>query len=238
VINQIQEQIKYQLIKPIIKTRFGGLKTLKEQLVLAGMVENFELIENFVSFIDVIIHMCLNAKLFGVLVEPELYHLRVVTSLRNVNKQFIDSNEIKVVACAKSKKYDPKKLTYEIDELSFDNYLQGKPIANICYLPKEDNWLKTMIDNLLIDNEEFEELQPIFNHNNKTISEIFYSLINQVLDPGIDINVNTSTLITSPYSLHNSSQTSCKTTNDIAMQNSNNLNQYLMEVPYYNPNTN
>jgi hypothetical protein len=235
--NKIQEQIKYQLIKPIIKSRFGGIKTLKEQLVLVGKVESFELIESFAMFIDVIIHMCLNAKLFGVLLEPELYHLRVETTLRNINKQFIDSNEIKIVACAKRKKYDPKKLTYEIDEYSFDNYLQGKPIANICYRPKEDNWLKTMIDNLLIDNEEFEELQPIFNHN-KTISEILYSLINQVLDPGIDINVNTSTLVTSTYSLHNSSQLSCTTTNDIAMQNSNILNQYLMEVPYHNPNSN
>jgi hypothetical protein len=238
VINKIQEQIKYQLIKPIIKSRFGGIKTLKEQLVLVGKVESFELIESFAMFIDVIIHMCLNAKLFGVLIEPELYHLRVETTLRNINKQFIDSNEIKIVACSKSKKYDPKKLTYEIDEYSFDNYLQGKPIANICYRPKEENWLKTMIDNLLIDNEEFEELQPICNRNNKTISEILYSLINKVLDPGIDINVNNSTLITSTYSLNNSSQLSCTTTNDIAMQNSNILNQYLMEVPYHNPNSN
>jgi hypothetical protein len=233
----IQESTKYQLIKPYAWSRFGGTKVLKEQIVLNGQVENFELVQSFATFLEVIVFMCLNAKHFGARLEPDLYHLRVTTHLRNINKQFIEFNEFKIVACAKTDPYDPKQLSFELDELSFDNYLQCKPITNICYRPKEDSWFKTIVNNLLVDDDEdlaFE--RPFFKPiTDQTLQEMVNKAVKQIFDPEYELAYNTPSSNTSQFSVINMSQSAGLVSNvassvlssETALQSSNNLNRYV-----------
>jgi hypothetical protein len=225
----IQETTKYQLIKPHAWSRFGGTKVLKEQIVLAGQVEKFHLIQSFETFLEVIVHMCLNAKLYGARLEPDLYHLRVVTPLRNIHKQFIEFNELKIVACAKTDPYDPKQLSFELDELSFDNYLQCKPITNICYRPKEDNWFKTIVTNLLVDDDEdlaFE--RPNFRPTtDQTLQEMVSKAVKQIFDPEYELAFDTPSSNTSQFSVMNVSQSAGTVSSETALQSSNNLNRYV-----------
>jgi hypothetical protein len=229
----IQESTKYQLVKPYAWSRFGGTKVLKEQIVLNGQVEKFELVQSFATFLEVIVFMCLNAKYFGARLEPDLYHLRVTTHLRNINKQFIEFNEFKIVACAKTDPYDPKLLSFELDELSFDNYLQCKPITNICYRPKEDSWFKTIVNNLLVDDDEdlaFE--RPFFKPTtDQTLQEMVSKAVKQIFDPEYELAYNTPSSNTSQFSVINMSQStglvSSVVSSETALQSSNNLNRYV-----------
>lgn len=174
---------KYQLVKPIVNKFLTGTKTLEARVILSGQIDNIVFIKSFANYQEVIMHMCKNNNYFGATMNPESYQLLAVVDKKYANSEFIDFKDIKIKPCPKSLSRNTKFLEFELDELSFDNYLQCKPIYNAMYTKKKVGWFAGVINSFLSDDDPLEfENQGLKPSSSDSIQNMVDNAIKYIFD--------------------------------------------------------
>jgi hypothetical protein len=236
--NSTVQTDKYQLVEPIVSSLFGGTKKLKSRIMLSGQIDNVITLKTFGTFLEVITYMCISRKLFGARVEPELFHLRAVVNKRLINSEYIDFKDIKIEPCNKNKAYSSKQLEFELDEVAFNNYLQCIPISNPLFVKKEDSWLKSIVKNFLLDDEDLEFETPSFTPtSNQTIQGMVDEAIKYIFEPSptYELASNGPSLYNQDFQPAFNIATTGQSNSNLALQNSNSLNSYLNYSPAQEP---
>jgi hypothetical protein len=229
---------KYQLVEPIVSSLFGGTKKLKSRVILSGQIDNVIILKSFGTFLEVISYMCVTKKLFGARLEPELFHLRAVANKRLINSEYIDFKDIKIEPCSKNKTYSSKQLEFELDEVAFNNYLQCIPISNPLFVKKEDGWLKSIVNNFLLDDEELEFETPSFTPtSNQTLQGMVDEAIKYIFEPSptYELASNGPSIYDHNFQPAFNIATTGQSNSNLALQNSNSLNSYIQYSPVLEP---
>jgi hypothetical protein len=236
--NSTVQTDKYQLVEPIVSSLFGGTKKLKSRIMLSGQIDNVITLKTFGTFLEVITYMCVSRKLFGARVEPELFHLRAVVNKRLINSEYIDFKDITIEPCNKNKAYSSKQLEFELDEVAFNNYLQCIPISNPLFVKKEDSWLKSIVNNFLLDDEDLEFETPSFAPtSNQTIQGMVDEAIKYIFEPSptYELASNGPSVYDQDFQPVFNIATTGQSNSNLALQNSNSLNSYLSYSPVQEP---